>query len=177
MFVQRFLCWSRRGCCECIHTNYSQTPICPALIGFTCFGEGQHTLWEWWACFIHLIQRLLLKVKHSKGLMNNSICHLSNSSTLTDAIYMITPQEHITCRQINYELCGKERQVCDDPQGNLGERVQHEVILTNETQWCKHDHKSVQQCSCLFSTCIMWIQERRRLPFRGGVNLVLFIIL
>lgn len=53
-----------------------------------------------------------------KGVKEQQHMLFELAHSLMQEIYVVTRQEHITSRQINYELSGKERQMFDGPQGN-----------------------------------------------------------
>lgn len=53
-----------------------------------------------------------------KGVKEQQHMPFELAHSLMQEIYVVTPQEHITSRQRNDEFSGKERQMCDGPQGN-----------------------------------------------------------
>ncbi len=53
-----------------------------------------------------------------KGVKEQKHMLFELAHSLMQEIYMVTPQEHITSRQRNDELSGKERLMFDGPQGN-----------------------------------------------------------
>lgn len=168
MFVLYYICWSRRGCCDFVRMHSHQLHSDSSVSG----SNWTHMIWRGSACSLRLMglyytpeSAMTAQAQIFKGVKEKQHMPFELAHSLMQEIYVVTPQEHITIRQRNYEFSGKERQMCDGTQDNWGEWVQHKVILTKDTkpQWWKHDRQSVQGCSCLISTHIMWKSQHSRL--------------